>query len=433
MTEQHFPEANYAHADTAFEPHFEFDFAEGSEAFHAFPSYSQLGDHQFGAMSSQNVQNTQNHASLFGAGHFPVGSSSFAPGTSALADINPSHVWGISISPIDTSHRHPDSNSNVPRSTQNDIIESRRDTAAERYGQVTPPEVTSAPDFRPRHDSGPGDSSKTSKPAKMDKSQRARNAAVSRHSKAKMQRALNAESMVESGSPEVEDKKERYREKNRQAAAKCRQKKKENTDDLESKHRTLSAQNSFLRNEVRQLRDQLVELRLQALPHHDSDPRCKCTGLHHFNRAQAKRLTETATLGQLGLVNSPTTLSEGNDSTAPSPKAMSETMNSLPRVPSSLTGLPPRPASFAAPSNFGFGQSTAPESMEDCRRTAASIDNSMLFFGNLQSSSGEKFGGLRSSPIDSQHEYDGLHPSPGAEANGYNVFQSPAGSVYDRR
>ncbi|KAH9843388.1 Basic region leucine zipper [Teratosphaeria destructans] len=433
MTEQHFPEANYTPADTAFEPHSEFDFAEGSEAFHAFPSYSQLGDHRFGAMSGPVVQNAQNHAGFFGAGHFPVGSSSLAPGNSVLADINPSHVWGISNSSIDTPHMHPDSSNNVPCSTQNDIIESRRDTAAERHGQVTPPEDTSAPDFRPRHDSGPGDPSKTSKPAKMDKSQRARNAAVSRHSKAKLQRALNAESNVESGSPGVEDKKERYREKNRQAAAKCRQKKKENTDDLESKHRTLSAHNSFLKNEVRQLRGQLVELRLQALPHHDSDPRCKCTGLHHFNRAQAKRLTETATLGQLGLVNSPTTLSEGHDSTAPSPRATSDRMNSLPRVPSSLTGLPPRPASFAAPSDFGFGQSTAPEPMEDCRRTAGSIDNSMLFFGHIHGSSGEKFSGLRSSPIDSQHEYDGLHPSPGAETNGYAVFQPPAGNGCERR
>ncbi|EMC98379.1 hypothetical protein BAUCODRAFT_43157, partial [Baudoinia panamericana UAMH 10762] len=64
-----------------------------------------------------------------------------------------------------------------------------------------------------------------------------------------------------------EGKREQYREKNRLAAAKCRAKKKENVDVLEKQHRELNAQNTALRFQERQLRDELSHLRTMALHH----------------------------------------------------------------------------------------------------------------------------------------------------------------------
>ena len=56
-------------------------------------------------------------------------------------------------------------------------------------------------------------------------------------------------------SAEVPGKREKYREKNRVAAAKCRAKKKENVDILEDDHRTQSALNSALKQSEQTLRD----------------------------------------------------------------------------------------------------------------------------------------------------------------------------------
>ncbi|EME85599.1 uncharacterized protein MYCFIDRAFT_19704, partial [Pseudocercospora fijiensis CIRAD86] len=66
---------------------------------------------------------------------------------------------------------------------------------------------------------------------------------------------------------EADDKKERYREKNRLAAAKCRSKKKTHTEGLEESARFITAQNNKLRAEERELRDMFSSLRHQALAH----------------------------------------------------------------------------------------------------------------------------------------------------------------------
>jgi hypothetical protein len=154
------------------------------------------------------------------------------------------------------------------------IVQNRR-TTHQQFGQITPPE-DSMNEF--------GDSKKLSaeavvleaaERAKSDKSERARNAANQRHAKAKkMRKNSEGSSPMDSddGEGEVGDKKEKYREKNRLAAAKCRAKKKENIEDIEVKHRKLSAMNASLKKQVQDLRGELTGLRTHALNHQD----CNC-------------------------------------------------------------------------------------------------------------------------------------------------------------
>lgn len=123
--------------------------------------------------------------------------------------------------------------------------------------------------------------------AKSDKSERARNAANQRHAKSKKARK---DSRMSQSSPVSDDdgnkhRKERYREKNRFAAAKCRAKKKENIETIEDRHRNLRPLNNVLKKQVQELRGELTGLRTHALDHQD----CNCP-ISKYNVNQARRV-----------------------------------------------------------------------------------------------------------------------------------------------
>ena len=182
--------------------------------------------------------------------------------------------------------------------------------------------------------------------AKWDKSERARNAANQRHAKAKKMRKDSGSSVpVDSDDTEGEtgDKKEKYREKNRLAAAKCRAKKKENIEDIEVKQRKLSAMNSSLKKQMQDLRGELTGLRTHALNHQD----CNCQ-ISRYNINQAKRVALGAEapspnmgLGGIG----------GSLSYMRSPPAL----GSLSRITSQ--------SKFNSPSNFAFASVTTPDDL----------------------------------------------------------------------
>lgn len=89
------------------------------------------------------------------------------------------------------------------------------------------------------------------------------------------------------------DKREKYREKNRVAAAKCRAKKKEHVDNLEDTHRTQSVLNTALKQTEKQLRDELSYWRTQAL-HHTF---CDCGPIQEYNMRKAQNLAAESILG----------------------------------------------------------------------------------------------------------------------------------------
>ncbi|KAK6436973.1 hypothetical protein LTR95_006841 [Oleoguttula sp. CCFEE 5521] len=159
-------------------------------------------------------------------------------------------------------------------------------SAIEKFGQVTPPDDASSDAVS---DSKAQIASRISSEerGRNDKSERARNAAVQRHSKSKKQRRSSGVSPVSAGSEGEEggDKKEKYREKNRLAAAKCRAKKKDNIEGIEDRHRNLSAMNSALRKQVQDLRGELTDLRTHALDHQG----CNCR-IARYNVNQAQKV-----------------------------------------------------------------------------------------------------------------------------------------------
>ncbi|KAI4719905.1 hypothetical protein E4T48_03913 [Aureobasidium sp. EXF-10727] len=158
-------------------------------------------------------------------------------------------------------------------------------TTMERYGQVTPPDDAniheSTKPFGKRADSGASgieidDASSMSPRSSMS------NKRPSVRSTQKSQKESRASEDGLTG-----DKKDKYREKNRVAAAKCRAKKKEHTDQLEDTYRTQSAMNSALKQTEKSLRDELSYWRTQALQH----TFCSCHPIQEYNMKKAQSMT----------------------------------------------------------------------------------------------------------------------------------------------
>ena len=226
------------------------------------------------------------------------------------------------------------------------IIQQRR-TVKQQFGQITPPDDTMGegpPGKVAKIATAESTATRASERAKTDKSERARNAANQRHAKTKaMRKDSQASNPADSDDVEGEgggDKKERYREKNRLAAAKCRAKKKENIEDIEVKHRNLSAMNSALKKQVQDLRGELTGLRTHALNHQD----CNCQ-IARYNINQAKRVA-------LGAEAPSPTMGFNGDGRS----------FSYHQSPSGMGGgMPSRANSFANPSNFAFASVTTPD------------------------------------------------------------------------
>lgn len=202
--------------------------------------------------------------------------------------VSPFMFGQTEVAPDSPSWQNPQPHLQMPsHSLQGDIVGSRGGSVAQHYGQITPPDDTT-PDFsKPQI----AQSTESAQSIPNAKSERARNAANQRHAKARKARkdsGRSAETPDDDDDDDgVEDKRERYREKNRLAAAKCRAKKKVNTDDLEQSAREATARNTRLRAEERELRDLFSSLRDQALAH-DPTQGCNCQAIHQYNRHKAQ-------------------------------------------------------------------------------------------------------------------------------------------------
>lgn len=216
-----------------------------------------------------------------------------------------------------------ESNAMSPDSTGLDWQSQHNEAVVTHFGQITPPDdgdvkvlANTASSVYPSAYPSAHPAAPASKIFSA-KSERARNAANQRHSKAKKARkdSFKVEEDGNVDTNEVEGKREKYREKNRLAAAKCRQKKKMNTDDLEQSARAVTGQNNRLRAEERELRDLFSSLRDQALAH-DPSQGCNCQTIHAYNLNKAHE-TARATMGFMpGMMPSP--VQRSLDSASPS-------------------------------------------------------------------------------------------------------------------
>ncbi|KAK4908769.1 hypothetical protein LTR49_022389 [Elasticomyces elasticus] len=257
-------------ADPAFDPQPGFDFVEANDAV-----LRGMHDSDAAALNmfnheahSQSSLSTTAHSSAQSPRSFNpyLGATrAFAPG------VEPVDLAGTSISMLLGDFAEIHAPVYLAPTTLSRIAQGRSDSVAERHGQVTPPGST--PSQRGGRKSS-ASSSKSGQTATLVRTERARHAANQRHARSKQPRQIWDErgesksgESVEEDEEDVETRKEKYREKNRIAAAKCRAKKKDNTDGLEERHRDLQASHNFLKGEDRRLRDELSTLRTLALQH----------------------------------------------------------------------------------------------------------------------------------------------------------------------
>lgn len=92
-----------------------------------------------------------------------------------------------------------------------------------------------------------------------------------------------------------EAKRRRFLERNRVAASKCRQKKKEWMQNLEETARTAQHNSKFLQAAVGQLKDELLMLKQELLKHHD----CDCAKIRTYLMQEAEKVVEQQRKGNI--------------------------------------------------------------------------------------------------------------------------------------
>lgn len=123
-------------------------------------------------------------------------------------------------------------------------------------------------------------------PVESEKTRRARYAANQQHSKAKQARkdSQQDESIDTSGIRSAHEK-QRHREKNKVAAAKCRSRQRKQMKTIQDKGAELGEKNTQLKSMVQELRAELNVLRSMALDHQQ----CNCS-VTRYNHKQVERL-----------------------------------------------------------------------------------------------------------------------------------------------
>lgn len=137
-----------------------------------------------------------------------------------------------------------------------------------RNGQPTPPQDLMSQ----------GDSGAESKPKSKKRSRTTAEGAPARKSRKNSSITHSEEEDISHLSPEEIAQREKFLERNRVAASKCRQKKKEWTNSLEEKARDLQGQREMLLAYVSMLRNELLMLKCKCLEHSE----CDCVALRDY-------------------------------------------------------------------------------------------------------------------------------------------------------
>lgn len=236
--------------------------------------------------------------------------------------VNPSIMWNNSC-PNDMSANHGLTTSNT------------NSTFSQLFGQITPPSDSCVPEGKPeskRNDSGVNvdlnspsqvishssfKSPKSSKSRTMSSGER-----PSKRAKASSQKVLDdageEQVTLDFERPSGDSKREKYREKNRVAAAKCRAKKKGHVDNLEDKYRTQSVLNTALKQSEKLLRDELSFWRTQALAHSYCTT---CHDIQQYNKRKAQNIAAESMLGSAIAHGSPEMMNNSTGAPPPDPRA----------------------------------------------------------------------------------------------------------------
>ena len=275
---------------------------------------------------------------------------------SGMPNVDPSHVWhGHELTPESYNSSNALETQPGPKSAQNSIVESR-DQVKERFGQITPTEEDEPESFAGTSSREAAESKRKFEEediAKQNRTQRARNAANKRHSKAKTARRDPSHEAESDSNDQPGKSTNMQREKNRLAAAKCRAKKKATSEEMQDTHRDGSKQNNYLHREVRELRDQKAFLRNTLLQHEPG--LCQCHAIHRFNLAQAQQLA----MGVGALIGQPVSPSQESMGSGLTPGSDSMGRSCMMPGHAGAAGrpdMPSRPQSFNERPIFNNGQ-----------------------------------------------------------------------------
>jgi hypothetical protein len=210
------------------------------------------------------------------------------------------------VKPSNTLHMHRGSFSRSSLSCSPLTIAQRRSIAEAPRSSMTPPSSTPASIssyVRPQSvaastpASSIGDSAVSASPVESDKTRRARYAANQRHSKAKQARKDSQQGeSSDVADTRAAERKQRHREKNKVAAAKCRSRQRKQVQTIQDKGSRLEEKNLQLKTMIQELRGELNSLRSMALDHQE----CNCP-VAQYNHHQAERVVaeyRSACLGQ---------------------------------------------------------------------------------------------------------------------------------------
>lgn len=236
--------------------------------------------------------------------HSDFATNGDSPSVDTMDPMQPQYTNSLTFdrglpSPASASTSWQPTKSGAPHMTlQSDIIDNRRGLVEHNFGQITPPNDTDPEKEARRREIEASEAAAVE--ASNAKSERARNAANTRHARKNALRkdscTTNGDSAEAGEESEGKGKREKYREKNRLAAAKCRAKKKNNTEDLETQARTIQARNRQLKEEELNLRDELSFLRNCALEHVAGG--CRNHRLLSYNQMKAEEAARSAQIGR---------------------------------------------------------------------------------------------------------------------------------------
>jgi hypothetical protein len=158
------------------------------------------------------------------------------------------------------------------------------------HGQVTPPTDESR---------SPDDKDNKSKSLRQKSSSKKRKAEMEAEIKAEREAwSSNDEGSMMSGANDSsgpqDHKRKKFLERNRLAASKCRQKKKEWANNLEEQARYQAQENKLLRASVAQLRDECLYLKNFVLTTHSG---CSCVGVKNYLMKEAQMSQHVAGMG----------------------------------------------------------------------------------------------------------------------------------------
>ncbi|KAL8813391.1 MAG: hypothetical protein Q9200_000289 [Gallowayella weberi] len=181
-----------------------------------------------------------------------------------------------------------------------------------QHGQNTPPDDEFSNLFAlPYQASGGGEEEQEKKRKRQSTSSDTKNSSPPKRSR-KNGRSLNASNGQALSSAE-EVRRSKFLERNRVAASKCRQKKKEWTQNLENRARDLQKENQSLRIMIDSMREEMLFIKSEMLKH----TTCGCEEIQCWAKSHADSLpTSPVIKAEHSPISSPPASREGSVSTA---------------------------------------------------------------------------------------------------------------------